>query len=219
MSNEAVTENGPSPVLERRGLMLVLSSPSGAGKTTLSRALLRSDKEISLSISYTTRKRRPSEVDGVDYHFVDDKTFQSMVARHAFLEHAVVFGNRYGTPAAEVENLLRAGKDVLFDVDWQGTKQLKKSARADLASVFILPPSIASLESRLKTRAQDSAEVVAERMRRAMDEISHWVEYDYVVVNQDVDACLAEIQSILAAERLRRARRVGLETFVRGLES
>jgi guanylate kinase len=203
--------------IKRRGLMLVLSSPSGAGKTTLSRALLRSDKNISLSISYTTRKRRPSEVDGVDYHFVDDERFQAMVGKHAFLEHAVVFGNRYGTPAAEVEEMLQTGKDVLFDVDWQGTQQLKKKARPDLASVFILPPSIPSLESRLRTRAQDSAEVVAERMKRAQDEISHWIEYDYVVINQDVGSCLAEIGAILAAERLRRTRRVGLEDFVKGL--
>ena len=214
-----MAEPSTEPKIARRGLMLVLSSPSGAGKTTLSRALLRSDKEISLSISYTTRKRRPSEVDGQDYHFVDDETFQAMVAKHAFLEHATVFGNRYGTPASEVEDMLGAGKDVLFDVDWQGTQQLKKKARADLASVFILPPSIASLESRLQTRAQDSAEVVAERMKRAQDEISHWNEYDYVVVNQDVDICLAEITAILAAERLRRARRVGMEAFVQGLGS
>ena len=205
-------------LIARRGLMLVLSSPSGAGKTTLSRALLKSDQNISLSISYTTRKPRPGEVDGTDYHFVDDETFRTMAEAGAFLEHAIVFGNRYGTPAAEVEKLLHAGNDVLFDVDWQGTQQLRRNAEKDLASIFILPPSIATLEARLTTRAQDSAEVVADRMRRAKDEISHWNEYDYIVVNRDIDVCLAEIKAVLTAERLRRPRRIGLEGFVRGLE-
>ena len=213
-----MAEDHRTPTIQRRGLMLVLSSPSGAGKTTLSRALLKSDQNISLSISYTTRKPRPGEVDGTDYHFVDDETFRTMAETGAFLEHAIVFGNHYGTPEAEVEKLLHAGNDVLFDVDWQGTQQLRRNAEKDLASIFILPPSITTLEARLTTRAQDSAEVVADRMRRAKDEISHWNEYDYIVVNRDIDVCLAEIKAVLTAERLRRPRRVGLEGFVRGLE-
>ncbi len=213
-----MAETSAEPKIARRGLMLVLSSPSGAGKTTLSRALLRSDKDISLSISYTTRKRRPSEVDGQDYHFVDDEAFQALVAKHGFLEHATVFGNRYGTPAAEVEEMLgrRQGRAVRRRLARHPAAQEEGPGRPGDRS-FILPPSIASLESRLKTRAQDSAEVVAERMKRAQDEISHWNEYDYVVVNQDVDTCLAEITAILAAERLRRPRRVGMEGFVQGL--
>ncbi len=213
-----MAETRSIPTIKRRGLMLVLSSPSGAGKTTLSKALLKSDQEISLSISYTTRKPRPSEVDGRDYYFVTEDKFQAMVEAGAFLEHATVFGNRYGTPGAVVEKLLASGKDVLFDVDWQGTQQLRRNAPDDLASIFILPPSIATLESRLTTRAEDSADVVAERMRRARDEISHWREYDYVVVNRDVEVCLSQITSILVAERLRRERRVGLEDFVTGLD-
>ena len=213
-----MADNHPIPTIKRRGLMLVLSSPSGAGKTTLSKALLDSDQEISLSISYTTRKPRPSEVDGRDYHFVTEDKFQAMVEDGAFLEHATVFGNRYGTPGSAVEKILESGKDVLFDVDWQGTQQLKRNAPDDLASIFILPPSIGTLEARLTTRAEDSAEVVADRMRRARDEISHWREYDFVVVNRDVDVCANQIKSILAAERLKRERRVGLEDFVRGLD-
>jgi guanylate kinase len=211
-------ETHPIPTIKRRGLMLVLSSPSGAGKTTLSKALLKSDQDISLSISYTTRKSRPSEVNGVDYFFATEDEFQAMVEQGAFLEHATVFGNRYGTPGAEVRKLLDAGKDVLFDVDWQGTQQLKRNAPDDLVSIFILPPSIAALQSRLTTRAEDSADVVADRMRRARDEISHWEEYDYVVVNRDVEVCLSQITSILTAERLRRERRIGLEDFVRDLD-
>ena len=211
-------ENQPIPTIKRRGLMLVLSSPSGAGKTTLSKGLLESDQEISLSISYTTRKPRPSEVDGRDYHFVTEEKFQAMVEDGAFLEHATVFGNRYGTPGAAVNKMLDSGKDVLFDVDWQGTQQLKANAEKDLASIFILPPSIGTLEARLTTRAEDSAEVVADRMRRARDEISHWEEYDYVVVNRDVEVCLSQIKAILTAERLKRVRRTGLEEFVAGLD-
>jgi len=213
-----MAENHPIPTIERRGLMLVLSSPSGAGKTTLSKALLESDQNISLSISYTTRKPRPSEVDGRDYHFVSEGEFQDMVEQGAFLEHATVFGHRYATPVSAVEKMLESGMDVLFDVDWQGTQQLKRNAPDDLASIFILPPSIRTLEARLTTRAEDSAEVVADRMRRARDEISHWREYDYVVVNRDVEVCLSQITSILMAERLRRVRRTGLEDFVRGLD-
>ena len=213
-----MADNHPNPTITRRGLMLVLSSPSGAGKTTLSKALLKSDQEISLSISYTTRKRRPSEVDGRDYHFVTQDEFQTMADEGAFLEHATVFGNRYGTPGAAVEKILESGRDVLFDVDWQGTQQLRRNAPDDLASIFILPPSISTLEARLTTRAEDSAEVVADRMRRARDEISHWREYDYVVVNRDVEVCLAQITAILTAERLRRERRIGLQDFVKGLD-
>jgi guanylate kinase len=214
MSNENV-----SSAIQRRGLMLVLSSPSGAGKTTLSRQLLDNDKQIQLSVSCTTRHKRPGERDGVDYHFIDTATFRGMIERQEFLEYAEVFGNYYGTPRAPVEQLLGSGRDVLFDIDWQGTQQLRDmdTSRADLVTVFILPPSTRDLEKRLLTRAQDPKEVVAQRMAKAADEMSHWAEYDYVLVNRDIATSLNNLKSILTAERLKRERQVGLSTFVKGL--
>lgn len=212
MSNEA-----DAPAIQRRGLMLVLSSPSGAGKTTLSRQLLTNDSQIQLSVSCTTRQKRPGEQDGVDYRFVDTPTFRGMIERKQFLEYAEVFGNYYGTPRAPVDAALSAGKDMLFDIDWQGTQQLKDKGRADLVTVFILPPSTRDLEKRLLTRAQDSKEVVAQRMAKAADEMSHYAEYDYVVVNRDIGTSLNNIKAILIAERLKRERQVGLSDFVKAL--
>jgi len=194
--------------------MLVLSSPSGAGKTTLSRRLLEADRGIALSVSATTRARRPTEREGVDYYFVTMPQFETMIAEGAFLEHARVFGNRYGTPRAVVMDELALGKDILFDIDWQGTQQLKEKMRDDLVSIFILPPSHAELERRLRNRAEDSDEIVAGRMAKAADEISHWPEYDYVIVNTDVEKALADIQAILNAERLKRSRQTGISEFV-----
>jgi guanylate kinase len=205
--------------IARRGLMLVLSSPSGAGKTTLSRKLLESDPGVELSVSMTTRKQRPGEVDGRDYHFVDDGRFDAMVANDELLEWAHVFGNRYGTPRAPVDAALARGRDVLFDIDWQGTQQLRERANRDLVSIFVLPPSIPDLERRLRARAQDSDEVIHARMTKAADEMSHWAEYDYVVINTDIDHAFAEVQSILAAERLKRERQTGLSDFVRRLQA
>jgi guanylate kinase len=204
--------------VERRGLMFVLSSPSGAGKTTLSRLLIERMPELKMSVSATTRPMRPREVDGRDYSFVDKARFEEMVKRNELLEWAVVFDNRYGTPRAPVEAALSAGEDVLFDIDWQGTQQLREKARADVVSVFILPPSAPDLEKRLHSRAQDSAEVIRSRMSRASHEMSHWAEYDYIVINHDVDEAFAEVQSILKAERLKRERRTGLTNFVRELQ-
>jgi guanylate kinase len=204
--------------IARRGLMFVLSSPSGAGKTTLSRLLLERMPGLRMSVSATTRPMRPGEVDGRDYLFVDNARFEDMVKRHDLLEWAVVFENRYGTPRAAVEAALAAGQDVLFDIDWQGTQQLREKARADVVSVFILPPSASDLEKRLHSRAQDSQEVIRKRMSRASHEMSHWAEYDYIVINRDIDEAFAEVQSILKAERLKRERRVGLTTFVRALQ-
>jgi guanylate kinase len=204
--------------LERRGLMFVLSSPSGAGKTTLSRLLIERMPGLKMSVSATTRAKRPGELDGRDYLFVDKPRFEQMVERQELLEWATVFDNRYGTPSAPVEAALSAGQDVLFDIDWQGTQQLREKARADVVSVFILPPSAADLEKRLHTRAQDSDEVIRSRMSRASHEMSHWAEYDYIVINHDIDEAFAEVQSILKAERLKRERRTGLTTFVRELQ-
>jgi len=203
--------------IARRGLMLVLSSPSGAGKTTISRGLLQADDNLVMSVSVTTRPKRPGEQDGVDYRFIDPLEFSLMINRQELLEHAKVFDHYYGTPAADVEANLAAGRDVLFDIDWQGTQQLAQRARDDLVSVFILPPSTAELERRLHTRAQDSAAVVAKRMARAADEISHWAEYDYIVINEDQGRCLEEVYSVLRAERLRRQRQRGLLDFVKML--
>jgi guanylate kinase len=203
--------------VNRRGLMLVLSSPSGAGKTAISRAILEQDAEIELSISVTTRSKRPGEVDGVDYIYVDAGRFNAMVEKGEFLEYARVFDNDYGTPRAPVEAALRSGRDMLFDVDWQGAQQLAQSASDDLVNIFILPPSMAELERRLKARAQDSDSVVARRMARAVDEMSHWAEYDYVIVNEDLDDSVASARAILRAERLRRERQVGLVEFVKRL--
>lgn len=204
--------------VERRGLMFVLSSPSGAGKTTLSRLLLKDMPGLKMSVSATTRPMRPGEVDGRDYLFVDKPSFERMVKDDELLEWATVFDNSYGTPRAPVEAALAAGQDVLFDIDWQGTQQLRHKARADVVSVFILPPSAADLEKRLHSRAQDSDEVIRKRMSRASHEMSHWAEYDYIVINRDVDQAFAEVQSILKAERLKRERRVGLVGFVRNLQ-
>jgi guanylate kinase len=197
--------------------MLVLSSPSGAGKTTISRALLERNGNLSMSISATTRPKRPGEVSGRDYQFVDLTQFNLMVNRQELLEHAKVFGNYYGTPRALVETALSAGRDVLFDIDWQGTQQLAQNARDDLVSVFVLPPSTEELQRRLERRAQDPAEVVAQRMAKAPDEMSHWAEYDYIVINHEIEVSVAAVQSILAAERLKRERQVGLTDFVKGL--
>ena len=200
--------------IARRGLLLVLSSPSGAGKTTLARRLLDADENIRMSVSVTTRKPRPGEVDGVDYIFVDRREFERLKARRKLLEWAEVFGHLYATPRAQVLDALQSGSDVLFDVDWQGARQLKKRLSRDVVRVFILPPDGKALERRLKARNQDSEATVAHRMARAAAEIEHWDEYDYVVVNADVDEALAEIKCILAAERLRRDRQSGLDAFV-----
>ena len=209
--------NDEAPTIQRRGLMLVLSSPSGAGKTTLSRQLLDNDKQIQLSVSATTRARRASEKDGVDYRFVDTATFNGMMQRGEFLEHARVFDHYYGTPREPVEAALKAGRDVLFDIDWQGTQQLQEKGRDDLVTVFILPPSTRDLEKRLKTRAQDSPDIVAQRMAKAADEMSHYAEYDYTIINRDIATSLMELKSILTAERLKRERQLGLVDFVKAL--
>lgn len=204
--------------IHRRGLMLVLSSPSGAGKTTISRRLLERDTGIAMSVSVTTRPMRPGETHGTDYYFVSQDEFDRMAAAGALLEYARVFNNCYGTPREAVEAKLSEGRDVLFDIDWQGTQQLAEKAREDLVSIFVLPPSGEELERRLHTRAQDSAEVIAHRMAKASDEISHWAEYDYVIVNTDVEESVAAVQAILRAERLKRRRQVGLSAFVRGVQ-
>ncbi|MBS0280543.1 MAG: guanylate kinase [Proteobacteria bacterium] len=203
--------------LQRRGLMLVLSSPSGAGKTTLSRRLLQTDPDIVMSVSATTRAPRPNEVEGQDYFFVSPAKFDEMVEAGEFLEHASVFGNKYGTPRGPVMAALEAGKDVLFDIDWQGTQQLKVQAREDLASVFVLPPSKAELERRLRIRAQDSEAVVRQRMAKASDELSHWAEYDYLLLNDDIQHAQGKLEEILRVERSRRARQPGLARFVQKL--
>ena len=202
---------------QRRGLMLVLSSPSGAGKTSISRALLAAEETLSLSVSVTTRPKRPGETEGRDYFFVDPTEFNLMVNRQELLEYAKVFGHYYGTPRAAVEAALSAGHDVLFDIDWQGTQQLAERARDDLVSVFILPPSTAELERRLHTRAQDSEDVIGERMARAADEITHWSEYQFVLINTNFAESVAKVQAILQSERLRRDRLVGLANFVKRL--
>jgi guanylate kinase len=205
--------------IARRGLMLVLSSPSGAGKTTLSRKLLETDPGVELSVSVTTRKQRPGEIDGRDYHFIDAARFDAMVKGGELLEWAQVFGHRYGTPRAPVEAALASGHDVQFDIDWQGTQQLREKADHDLVSIFVLPPSMADLERRLRRRAQDPDEVIRARMATAADEMSHWAEYDYVVINTDVDRAFREVHTILAAERLKRERQTGLSDFVRRLQA
>ncbi len=205
--------------IARRGLMYVLSSPSGAGKTTLSRQLLRSDPWIHLSISVTTRAKRPGERHGRDYFFIDKKKFMAMKRRGELLEWAVVFGNYYGTPRKPVAKALAAGRDVLFDIDWQGTQQLQKKAPSDLVSVFILPPSVSQLEKRLHMRAQDPKFIIRQRMSKASDEMSHWAEYDYVVVNKKLSLAFSELRAILIGERLKRGRQPGLSSFVRKLQS
>ena len=203
--------------LQRRGLMFILSSPSGAGKTTISRMLLESDAEIRMSVSVTTRPMRPGEVDGQDYTFVSQRMFDGMVKREQFLEWAHVFGHSYGTPKAQVKAGLKEGQDFLFDIDWQGTQQLKQQVRDDLASVFVVPPSKAELERRLRIRAQDSEEVVRQRMAKASDELSHWAEYDYLLMNDDIQHAMGKLEEILRVERSRRARQPGLAKFVQKL--
>jgi guanylate kinase len=200
--------------IARRGLMLVLSSPSGAGKTTISREILAQDPSLWMSISFTTRPRRPGEVEGRDYHFVTPQQFNIMLNKQEFLEHAKVFDHYYGTPRGPVEEKLGEGRDVVFDIDWQGTQQLRQEAGEDVVSVFILPPSNVELERRLRARARDPKDVVAKRMSKMANEISHWAEYDYILVNHDVADSVAKVQAILAAERLRRTRQVGLTDFV-----
>ena len=207
----------PDTLLHRRGLMFILSSPSGAGKTTISHMLLQGDPEISLSVSATTRPIRPGEVDGTDYHFVSQAEFDRMVEADELYEWARVFDYCYGTPKAQIRAGLKEGRDFLFDIDWQGTQQLFQKDQQDVVRVFILPPSIDELNRRLIGRAQDSSEVIESRMDRARAEISHWDGYDYVVVNDDVDACFAKVRQILAAERMKRARQTGLIGFVREL--
>lgn len=210
-------ENGDR--VARRGLMLVLSSPSGAGKTTLSRKLLDEDKNVILSVSVTTRKIRPGEKDGRDYRFIDRRQFDALVDKNELLEWAEVFDNYYGTPKKPVMDALAAGRDVLFDIDWQGTQQLGDKAPKDLVTVFVLPPSIPELKRRLNKRAQDDYETINRRMAKAADEMSHWFEYDYVVINRDLDQAFADVSAILAAERLKRERQPGLSDFVRSLQA
>jgi guanylate kinase len=205
------------PSIRRRGLMLVLSSPSGAGKTAISRALLAKDGDIVMSVSATTRAARPGEVEGRDYFFVKRERFSAMVQGGELLEHARVFDNEYGTPRRPVETALSDGKDVLFDIDWQGTQQLRQNVGADLVSIFVLPPAVGELERRLRSRGQDSDEVVQRRMAKAGDEMSHWPEYDYIIVNVDLASSVGAVEAILAAERLKRERQVGLADFVNGL--
>ena len=206
-------------LIQRRGLMLVLSSPSGAGKTSISKKLLALEDNLTLSISATTRKRRPGEVDGRDYHFTDQTSFEIQINQGAFLEYAKVFDHYYGTPRAFVEDKLSNGQDVLFDIDWQGTQQLNELMPEDLVKVFILPPSVSELEKRLLNRAQDSADVVAGRMAKAADEMSHYPEYDYIIVNRDLEESVAAVQKILHSERLKRTRQIGLSDFVKQLRN
>lgn len=215
--NTPSTTDADMPDLERRGLMFILSSPSGAGKTTMSHKLLGADEAIKLSVSVTTRPPRDGEVDGIDYHFVSDAKFDEMVAKDDFYEWAHVFDHRYGTPKGYIRQGLKNGQDFLFDIDWQGTQQLYQKDQQDAVSVFLLPPSLVALRSRLETRALDSAEVIDGRMARARDEISHWAEYDYVVINDDVDQCFVKVREILHAERMKRTRQTGLIPFVREL--
>ncbi len=207
----------PITVLQRRGLMLSLSSPSGAGKTTIAKRLLESEENLTVSVSATTRTRRPGEEDGKDYHFVDQTGFETLIGQAALLEYAKVFDHYYGTPRAPVEQALRQGRDVLFDIDWQGTQQIRDQMNKDLVSIFILPPSIAELERRLRARAQDSDAVIARRMAKNADEIRHWHEYDYVIVNHDLDDSVAQVRTILHAERMKRRRQMGMRQFVDSL--
>jgi guanylate kinase len=206
------------PAIARRGLMLVLSSPSGAGKSTLSRRLLNSDPNIEMSVSVTTRAKRPNEVEGKDYIFVTPDRFEEMVKEGSFLEHATVFKHRYGTPKVAVERMLAAGRDVLFDIDWQGAQQLAQKAKDDLVRVFILPPSRAELERRLRERAEDTPDVMAVRMAEADNEISRWPEYDYVIINEELKTAEAQLRAIVAAERLNRQRQTGLVDFIQTLK-
>jgi guanylate kinase len=217
MSAPAAPPAIPAPAIHRRGFLLVLSSPSGAGKTTITRRLLERDPTLTLSVSVTTRPPRPGEIDGRDYRFIDRERFDAMVAGGELLEHATVFGHCYGTPRQPIEAALAAGRDIVTDIDWQGTQQLVESVRDDIVTVFVLPPSMAALEARLQTRAQDSAAVVAQRMAKSAEEMSHWSEYEYVIVNREIEASVALAEAILTAERLRRARQLGLADFVNRL--
>lgn len=204
---------------ERRGMMLILSSPSGAGKSSISRALLDQEKNLIMSVSMTTRPKRPGEQDGVDYHFVNHEKFSSMIAEEGFLEYAKVFDYYYGTPKTPVDKALTQGQDVLFDIDWQGTQQIAGHQHGDLVTIFILPPSTAELERRLKTRAQDSDDVVANRMNKAADEMSHWAEYDYVIINHNLEESITNIRAIIKAESQKRARQTDLSSFVKALRT
>lgn len=204
-------------LVQRRGLLLVLSSPSGAGKSTIANRLLDTDDNLILSVSVTTRPKRPNEIDGTHYHFIDDAEFEAMIERNELLEHATVFGHHYGTPRAAVEAALDAGQDILFDVDWQGAQQLGDHMGDDLVQVFVLPPCAETLHDRLRSRASDPEDVVLHRMSRASDEMSHWDAYDYVVVNENLDVSVEGIRAILGAERLRRERQVGLGEFINGM--
>lgn len=216
-----LNDNAPSPIdqlkAQRRGLMIVLSSPSGAGKTTITRRLLKTNTTITMSVSATTRKARPGEVDGVDYYFVSKDQFSAMIEAGEFLEHAKVFDNFYGTPRGPVEDALELGNDVIFDIDWQGAQQLSQAAADDLVKIFVLPPDMRALEQRLRTRAQDSDETIAKRMSKSEAEISHWSEYDYVIVNEDINTALSEVQMIVSAERMKRRRQQWLGGFVKSL--
>jgi guanylate kinase len=209
----------PPTTIHRRGFLLVLSSPSGAGKTTIRRRLVERDPTLSLSVSVTTRPPRPGEIDGHHYRFIDQARYDAMAAGGELLEHATVFGHCYGTPRAPVEAAIAAGHDIVTDIDWQGTQQLSENLRGDLVTVFVLPPGMAALESRLRTRAQDSTAVVAARMEKSSEEMSHWSEYDYVIVNRDIEASVAEVLAIVIAERLRRTRQIGLAEFVNRLRA
>jgi guanylate kinase len=211
------TPTDETGIRRRRGLLIVLSSPSGAGKSTISRMLLGADPHITMSVSATTRPMRPGERDEVDYHFVDDRQFDAMIEANEFVEWAPVFDHRYGTPKAPVKAALKDGRDIMFDIDWQGARQLEPDFGEHLVTIFLLPPSMSELERRLRARGTDSDEVIASRMLRAADEISHWAEYEYVLVNKDTDQCLADVQAIVGAERLKRSRQTQLIPFVRDL--
>lgn len=205
--------------IPRRGFMFVLSSPSGVGKTTVAHRILSLETNIELSISVTTRPKRPAEIEGEDYHFVNQRDFDDMVQNDALLEHAYVYGHQYGTPKASIEKELAMGTDILFDIDWQGTQQLKQVAIGDLVSIFLLPPTLKDLEERLYKRAADQEETIRMRMQKASDELSHWAEYDYVIINNQLDETVSSVRSILQAERLKRRRQPGLATFVNELRT
>jgi len=211
------TERGATNKIERRGIMLVLSSPSGAGKSTIARELLAKEKDLEMSVSVTTRKRRGSEIDGTHYHFISEREFKRLRQSDLLLESAEVHSNFYGTPRDPVEEALGEGRDMLFDIDWQGGEQLMEKARTDVVSIFILPPSFEELKGRLVRRAEDEAEVIAKRLENALNEIPHWREYDYVVINDDLERAFGEVSAILCAERLRKDRRAGLFDFVENL--
>jgi len=210
-------QTSPFFSIDRRGFMVILSSPSGVGKTTVARHILEQEKDIKLSVSVTTRPPRASEKEGQDYYFVDEATFTTMQEKDHFLEHALVYGYHYGTPRVAVEEYLEAGTDILFDIDWQGTQQLKQVATTNLVSIFLLPPTLATLEDRLRSRAEDKEDIIRLRMDKAADELSHWAEYDYVIINDNLQTSVQTILSIIHAERMKRRRQVGLADFVNSL--